>query len=87
MADEILQLETENGRSIEAVVVSKSAEAIWVAIGSGVHNVRCKLEPTRNAQAYAGSVMGREVLYRRSVKEVRADLAREQQVMDRLRRR
>jgi DUF2075 family protein len=42
-----------------------------------VHNVRCSLTPTRNGLAYAGKVMGREVIYERSRDQVQADIERD----------
>jgi hypothetical protein len=47
-----------------------------VVIGEGVHSVRCTLVPTRNGMAYAGSVMGREIVYERSRDQVKADIDR-----------
>ena len=61
---------------IEVVVLSKRADFIEVVIGEGVHNVRCQLQPTRNGLAYAGKVMGREVIYERSREQVQADIDR-----------
>lgn len=72
----ITVVNTDSGRSMEVVVLNKRADAITVVIGEGVHNVQCELTPTRNGQAYAGSVMGRELVYRRSREEVQADLDR-----------
>jgi DUF2075 family protein len=37
--------------------------------------MKCTLTPTRNGLAYAGSVMGREIIYERSRAQVEADLA------------
>ncbi|MDA8108411.1 MAG: hypothetical protein M0015_07260 [Betaproteobacteria bacterium] len=65
---------TETGQTIEAVVMAKRAHAITVVIGEGVHNVKCELTPTRNALAYAGRVMGREVVYERSRQQIEADI-------------
>src|SRR4051794_19827081 len=62
MTDEKIKLRTETGQLIEVVVLNKRADFIEVVIGEGVHNVRCTLTPTRNGLAYAGSVMGREVV-------------------------
>ena len=76
MTDEKIKLRTENGQLIEVVVMSKRAEHIEVVIGQGVHNVRCQLTPTRNGLAYAGQVMGREVVYERSRAQVQADIDR-----------
>ena len=76
MNNEKIKLRTENGQTIEAVVMSKRAEHIEVVIGEGVHNVRCQLTPTRNGLAYAGTVMGREVVYERSRTQVQADIDR-----------
>jgi hypothetical protein len=81
MADEKIAVRTENGKTLDVVVVSKSIDAIWVVLGEGLHNVRCKLTPTNNGMAYAGSVMGREIVYERSVKQVKADIDRHHQVL------
>jgi hypothetical protein len=45
-------------------------------LGEGIHNVKCDLVPTRNSLAYAGSVMGREIVYERSREQVQADIDR-----------
>jgi hypothetical protein len=76
MNDERIKLRTETGQLIEAVVLNKRPEAIEVVIGEGVHNVRCTLSPTRNGLAYAGKVMGREVIYERGREQVQADIER-----------
>jgi hypothetical protein len=76
MTDEKIKLRTETGQLIEVVVLSKRPELIEVVIGQGVHNVRCQLKPTRNGLAYAGTVMGREVVYERSHADVQADIER-----------
>jgi len=65
---------TETGKTMEVVVFSKRAEAIEVVIGEGMHNMKCTLTPTRNGFAYAGSVMGREIVYERSREKVKSDL-------------
>ena len=56
---------TETGKTLELTVLSKRVDRIEVVIGEGVHSSRCALTPTRNALAYAGSVMGREIIYER----------------------
>ena len=76
MTNEKIKLRTETGQLIEVVVLSKRADFIEVVIGEGVHNVRCQLQPTRNGLAYAGKVMGREVIYERSREQVQADIDR-----------
>ena len=76
MTDEKIKLRTENGQLIDVVVLNKRAEVIEVVIGQGVHSVRCQLTPTRTGRAYAGKVMGREVVYERSRDEVQADIDR-----------
>ena len=77
MNDEKLKLRvTESGQTIEVVVLNKRVERIEVVIGEGAHNVRCTLTPTRNGLAYAGSVMGREIVYERSREQVQADIDR-----------
>jgi hypothetical protein len=65
---------TETGKTMEVVVYSKRAEAIEVVIGEGMNNMKCVLTPTRNGFAYAGKVMGREIVYERSPEKVKADL-------------
>lgn len=65
---------TETGKTMEVVVYSKRAEAIEVVIGEGMNNMKCVLTPTRNGFAYAGSIMGREIVYEKSRDKVKADL-------------
>ena len=65
---------TESGQSMDVVILDKRANQITVVIGEGVHSVKCDLTPTKNEQAYVGSVMGREIVYHRSREEVQADL-------------
>ena len=77
MADERIQVRaTSTGQTLDVVVLSKRLEMIQVVLGEGVHSVRCNLTPNRNATAYVGSAMGREIVYERSREEVKADLAR-----------
>lgn len=75
MNDEKIKVRvTESGQFLDVVVFSKRAEAIEVVLGTGIHNVRCVLTPTRNGMAYAGSAMGREIVYERSQALVKGDL-------------
>lgn len=67
---------TETGQTMDVVVLNKRADAIQVVLGEGIHNVKCDLSPTRNGRAYAGTVMGREIIYERSREQVQADLDR-----------
>jgi hypothetical protein len=77
MVDEKIKVRvTSSGQMLEVVVLNKRLDAIEVVLGEGVHNVRCSLTPTRNGLAYAGSAMGREIVYERSREDVKADLAR-----------
>ena len=77
MNEEKIQVRvTETRQLMEVVVFSKRATGIEVVIGAGVHSVKCALSPTRNGQAYAGSVMGREIVYERSREQVQADIDR-----------
>ena len=73
---EKIKVKTETGQELEVVVLNKRAEHIQVVLGEGVHSVRCDLSPTRNGLAYAGSVMGREIVYERSKAQVQADIDR-----------
>jgi len=74
MHTEKISLRTENDQIIEVVVLNKRVDRIDVVIGEGLHNVKCTLTPTRTGRAYAGSIMGREVVYERSKEQVQADI-------------
>lgn len=75
MTDEkITSRHAETGKTLEVVVFSKRAEAIEIVIGQGMSNMRCVLTPARNGLAYAGRMMGRELVYERSQSLVKADL-------------
>lgn len=74
MENEIIKLVTEKGLEIEALVFSKKKHQIEVVVGEGVHSVRCKLSPTSNGSAYVGSIMGRELVFKRTPDEVQADI-------------
>lgn len=78
MLDEKIKVRTESDQTLEVVVSSKKADAIWIVLGEGINNVKCKLVPTRNGLAYSGSIMGREIIYQRSVKQVQADIAQDE---------
>ena len=74
MNTEKIKVRTETGQLLEVVVLSKRANAIQVVLGEGIHSVKCELTPTRNGLAYAGSIMGREIIYERSRDQVQADI-------------
>ncbi len=77
MQDEKIKVRiTESDQVIEVVVLSKRMERIEVVIGTGIHNVRCELLPTRNGKAYSGSIKGRELVYERTPEQVKADIDR-----------
>ena len=77
MNDEKIRVRvTESGQFLDVVVLNKRADRIQVVLGEGVHSVRCELVPTRNAQAYVGSAMGREIVYERPRATVQADIDR-----------
>jgi hypothetical protein len=67
---------TETRQALDVVVFSKRADVIEVVIGEGIHNMKCALTPTRNGLAYAGTVMGREIVYERSREQVQSDIDR-----------
>lgn len=73
MESEKIQLVTESGHTVEAVVLNKHADRIDVVIAE---SVRCSLTPTRNGLAYVGTVRGRELTYPRSRAQVEAELAK-----------
>jgi len=73
MNDEKIRVRvTETGQTMDVVVLSKRADRIEVVFGEGVHSVRCALTPTRTGLAYAGSVMGREIVYERGREQVQS---------------
>jgi len=74
--DKISVRVTSSGQTVEVKVLNYRAEGIEVVLGEGVHSVRCQLSPTRNALAYAGNAMGREIVYERSQEQVKSELAR-----------
>ena len=75
MSEEKIQVRvTETGNTIDVTVYSKRANCIEVMLGTGVHSVKCELTPTVNEMAYAGSAMGREIVYERSVRQVQDDI-------------
>jgi len=75
MNDEKIKVRiTETGQTMDVVVLSKRADRIEVVLGEGIHSVRCELTPTRLGKSYAGSVMGRELIYERSRDQVAADI-------------
>jgi hypothetical protein len=76
MNEEKIKVKMENGQLLEVVVLNKRVEHIQVVLGEGVHSTTCSLSPTRNGLAYAGSVMGREIVYERSKEQVKADIER-----------
>jgi hypothetical protein len=74
--EKIVVRATASGQTMEVVVFRKRPERIEVMLGGGVHSVKCELTPTRNGKAYAGTVMGREIVYERSREQVQADIDR-----------
>lgn len=75
MYDEKIKVRaTENDQVLEVVILQKRADQIEVVVGEGVHSVKCSLMPTPNKLAYAGNVMGREIVYERSQKQVQEDI-------------
>lgn len=79
MIDEKIPIRTEDDHILEVEVLSKRADIIWILLGEGAQSLRCKLEPTRNGLAYVGSIMGREVVYERSIDQVKADIGKQRQ--------
>ena len=67
---------SETGQVLELVVLDKRADRIQVVVGEGQHSVKAELTPTRNGHAYAGNVMGREIVYERGRDQVQADIDR-----------
>lgn len=78
MSDEKIKIRvTETDMTMDVVVFSKRPEKIEVVLGEGVNSVKCELVPTVNGTAYAGSAMGREIVYERTPEQVREDVESE----------
>ena len=78
MSDQKIKVRvTESDMVMEVLVFSKHRDKIEVVLGEGVHSVKCELTPTANGMAYAGSAMGREIVYERTPEEVAGDIAAE----------
>jgi len=76
MSDQKIEVRvTETDQLMPVTVFSKRADRIDVVLGEGVHSVKCELLLTANGNAYAGSAMGREIVYERSRQQVEEDLA------------
>jgi hypothetical protein len=78
---------TENGQTLDVVVLRKRVDRIEVVLGEGVHNVKCELTPTKNGSAYVGTVVGREIVYEHSKVQVQADIDRLNPTLKNTRRR
>jgi len=88
MNDETIKVRiTESGQTLDVVVLNKRADRIEVVLGTGAHSVRCALTPTRTGQAYAGSALGREIVYERSREQVQADIDKLNPIVGKPRRR
>jgi hypothetical protein len=75
MADQKIKVKvTDTGKTMDVTVLNKRVEFIEVVLGEGIHSVKCQLTPTRNGLAYAGSAMGREIVYERSRDQVKAEI-------------
>ena len=75
MADQKIKVKvTDTGKTMDVVVLNKRVEFIEVVLGEGIHSVKCQLTPTRNGMAYAGSAMGREIVYEKSRDQVKAEI-------------
>lgn len=78
---------TDSGKLLEVVVYSKRVNRIEVVLGQGIHSVKCVLVPTPNKTAYAGTAMGREIVYERTPEQVKVDIDRLNPALRKSRRR
>ena len=73
---ETITLRTRGGDQVmDVLVLSKRGDRIQIMLQEGAHSVFCELKPTPDASAYAGTSLGREIVYERSRKDVEADIA------------
>ena len=78
MSDEKIEVRvTETDQTMQVTVFHKTPHKIEVVLGEGVHSVKVELSPTTNGFAYAGSAMGREIVYERTPEQVTADIEEE----------
>ena len=66
---------TETGMTMDVTVFRKRKDCIEVVLGEGIHSVKCELTPTVNSLGYAGSALGREIVYERTPEQVAQDIA------------
>ena len=69
---------TETGRKMDLVVLDYSAKRIRVVIGEGINNVPMTLMPTKYGKSFSGTVMGRELIYMKSVEDVEEEILQSQ---------
>lgn len=74
MDAEIIEVSMENGNLMDVTVFSKRPNLIEIVLGEGIHSVKCELKPTKNGLAYVGNIMGREIIYERSMADIQGDL-------------
>jgi len=67
---------TESRQTLDAVVLDKRADRIYVMLSEGTQSVFCELKPTQSELAYFGNALGREVVYERSRAQVQSDIDR-----------
>ena len=67
---------TDSGNMLEVAVYRKRVDRIEVVLGEGIHSIKCTLVPTPNRTAYAGTAMGREIVYERTPEQVQTDIDR-----------
>jgi len=78
MSEQTIQIRvTETDALMDVVVFSKREDRIEIVLGEGVHSVKCELNLTPNGMAYAGSAMGREIVYERTREQVKQDIENE----------
>jgi len=69
---------TDTGRKMDLVILDYSPKRIRVVVGEGIHNTPVTLTPTKSGYSFAGNVMGRELIYMKSVKDVEEEIAQAQ---------
>jgi len=77
MDNEKIRVLLENGKRLDVVVATKKVDAIWIILGEGPHSSKCKLIPTDNGLAYAGTILGREILYERTVQQIEVEIQKQ----------
>lgn len=61
---------TDTGKEMELVVMDYTEKKIRVVLGEGIHSTAIMLMPTKLGLSFSGTIMGKELIYAKSVADV-----------------